>query len=134
MYAPRLPAEGTATVLLVDDEDGLRVAEARTLRREGFTVLEAHDGLAAVQLFANHASEIGIVVLDMTLPGLSGTDVCEEIRRLKSDVPVLFTSAQSSIGPEEPGTLANERFLAKPYPLRELVQTIREMIVTPAPQ
>ena len=127
---PRFPADAAGSVLLVDDEDGLRVAEARTLRREGFTVLEAHDGLAAVQLFADHASEIGIVVLDMTLPGLSGDDVCEEIRRLKADIPVLFTSAQSPAGAQEPGSRTNQRFLGKPYPLRELVQTVREMMTS----
>ena len=87
-------------------------------------------GLAAVQLFADHASEIGIVVLDMTLPGLSGDDVCEEIRRLKADIPVLFTSAQSPAGAQEPDSRTNQRFLGKPYPLRELVQTVREMMAS----
>jgi two-component system cell cycle sensor histidine kinase/response regulator CckA len=122
---------GTGTVLLVDDEDGLRVAEARTLRREGFTVLEAYDGLSAVQLFGQHSREIGIVVLDMTLPGLSGSDVCEEIRRLRPEIPVIFTSGQTSTETGAIGGGTNQRFLAKPYPLRELVLTIREMIASP---
>jgi two-component system, cell cycle sensor histidine kinase and response regulator CckA len=132
---PLLPSDWAAgTVLLVDDEDALRVAEARALRREGFSVLEAHDGLAAVQLFANHSSEIGIVVLDMTLPGLSGDDVCGEIRRLKADVPVLFTSAQSSTGADDLRRPTGQRFLGKPYRLRELAQTIREMMASPDAQ
>ncbi len=124
---PQLQTKRARTILLVDDEDGLRVAVARALRREGFAVLEAHDGLDAVQLFASRSSEIGIVVLDMTLPGLSGNDVCEEIRRLKTDVPVIFTSAQPATGADEPARRTNQRFLGKPYRLRELVRTIREM-------
>jgi CheY-like chemotaxis protein len=114
----------TGTVLLVDDEDVLRAAVARALKREGFSVLEARDGLAGVQLFARHCGQIDVVVLDQTLPGLSGHDVCEEMRRLQPDVRVLFCSAQACPVAEEPG----QRYLGKPYRLRELIRTIREMM------
>ena len=123
-----------ATVLLVDDEDGLRQAVANALTREGFSILQANDGLAAVQLFAGRSSEIDIVVLDMTLPGMSGRDVCEEMRTLKPAVRVLFTSAHDFSGRNSPDGLANERFLQKPYRLRELIEALREMMASADPQ
>jgi PAS domain S-box-containing protein len=112
------------TVLLIDDEDGLRLAVARSLQREGFSVLAARDGFEGIQLFTKHASRIGLIILDLTLPGMSGRDVWAEIRRLRSDVPVLFTTAQSPTGTDETD---GGRFLRKPYRLREMINTIREM-------
>jgi nitrogen-specific signal transduction histidine kinase len=128
---PQVRSKLAGTVLLVDDEDALNLAVASALRREGFSVIAARDGLAAVQLFASHSSEIDVVVLDLTLPGLSGRQVCEEIRRLKTDVRVLFTTAYDSAGPDELNRQSSERFLRKPYRLRELINTIRE-IMAPA--
>jgi two-component system cell cycle sensor histidine kinase/response regulator CckA len=122
---PEAPSNQAGTVLLVDDEDGLRLGAMSALEREGYSVMAARDGLAAVELFERHFREIEAVVLDLTLPGLSGLAVCEEIRRLKPDVHVLFTSA---IGAAHSSALTNERFLRKPYRLMELVRTLREMM------
>ena len=120
----QLAPDRTCTVLLVDDEEGLRVAVEKALHREGFQIITARDGLAAVELFTKHSSEIELAVLDMTLPGLSGSEVCAEIRRLKPGIQVLFTSANS---PEEQREPSSERFLQKPYRIKELVHTLREM-------
>lgn len=128
--APLVQSRLGGTVLLVEDEDGLRRAVAMALKREGFSVLEAHDGMAAVQLFARHSSEIGIVVLDLTLPGLSGGEVSEEIGRLRPDVPVLFCSANDFNGVDQPGGLNHQRFLQKPYRLRDLIAILREMMAS----
>jgi two-component system OmpR family response regulator len=112
-------------VLLVVDEDGLRLGALSALQQEGFSVMAVRDGLAAVELFERYSCEIEAVVLDLTLPGLSGPAVCDEIRRLKPDVRVLFTCAN---GAGESSELTNERFLRKPYRLPELVHTLREMM------
>jgi len=117
-----------ATILLVDDEEALRFAVASALKREGFGVLEATNGLDAVQLFAMHYSEIDVVVLDVTMPGLSGHQVSDEIRRLKPEVRVLFTTAHDANERDEQARTGNERTLRKPYHLRELVKTVREMV------
>jgi two-component system cell cycle sensor histidine kinase/response regulator CckA len=111
------------TVLLVDDEDGLRRAAAGALKKTGFTVLEAQDGLEAVRLFTEHADEIDIVVLDLSLPGLSGKDAGDEIGRVKKEVPMLFCSAHDLAGRQVP-----QPFLQKPYRLSELVQVVQEMV------
>jgi CheY-like chemotaxis protein len=129
--APQIRSNASGTVLLVDDEDGLRSAVASALKREGFSVYTASDGLAAVQLFSQHSTEIDIAVLDLSLPGLSGRDVCEEIQRLKPDIRVLFTSAHDPEGRYGAGDGMKERFLPKPYRLRALVQTVLEIMGAP---
>ena len=125
---PPAPSMGTATVLLVDDEEALRFAVASALKREGFAVLEAANGLDAVQLFASRHREIDVVVLDVTMPGLSGHDVSDEIRRLQPEVRVLFTTAHDAAERDDRARAGGERILRKPYHLRDLVRTLREML------
>jgi len=124
----RIPAgrsDQAGMVLFVDDDDGLRVGSASALQREGYSVLAARDGLAAIQLFERHFRQIDAVVLDLTLPGLSSRTVCDEIRRLKPDARVLFTSANGTDGSS---SSINDRWLRKPYQIGELVHTLREMM------
>jgi PAS domain S-box-containing protein len=123
---PEGQSNQAGTVLLADNEDGLRLGAASALQREGYSVMAVRDGLAAVEMFERHFHEIEAVVLDFTLPGLSGLAVCDEIRRLKPDVHVLFTGAN---GAEESIGLTNERFLRKPYRLPELIHALREMMI-----
>jgi two-component system cell cycle sensor histidine kinase/response regulator CckA len=125
--APQRPRVA-GTVLLVDDQDSLRQTLAPALKREGFSVLDEHDGLAAIQRFAQHAREIDAVVLDLTLPGLSSDDVCSEVRRLKPEVPVLFTGALDTGVADGPGLHATQRSLQKPCRLEDLMQAVRELV------
>ncbi len=115
-------------ILLVDDEDLLRAAVERALQREGFSVLTARDGAAAVEAFAKHFGNIDVVVLDVSLPFLSGRDVCEKMRELKKDVQVVFTSGHDSVPMKTSNGHSRERFLRKPYRIGDLVRTLREMI------
>src|SRR5690242_19010792 len=73
----------TTTILMIDDEDTLRLPVATMLRRKGFSILETGDGARGVDLFRVHVTEIGIVLLDLTLPGMSGADVLDELRKLR---------------------------------------------------
>jgi DNA-binding response OmpR family regulator len=104
------------------------VAVERALQREGFSVMAARDGVAAVDLFEKHSGDIDVVVLDLSLPFLSGRDVCEKIRALKGDIQVLFTSAHDSIAIKPSNGQPRERFLRKPYRLGDLIRTLREML------
>lgn len=123
-------AKRSGWILLVDDEDGLRLAASNALQREGYSVMVARDGTSAIDLIARHAHEVEVAVLDMALPGLSGLEVCRELRRLKPDVPVIFTSA---LKPDEARGPISERFLQKPYRLRELVHAIRDIMPPSGP-
>jgi len=113
------------TVLLVNEEAALRLEATRALREEGYSVMAAGDGLAASELFERHFREIEAVIVDPSLPGVSGQPLRDEIRRLKPEVLVLFTN---SYGVNEPSEQSNGHFLPEPYQVQDLVEALREMM------
>jgi PAS domain S-box-containing protein len=120
----------SVTVLLVEDDDTLRFAVSKALRKRGFSVLTAADGCAAVDVFQTHAEDIDVVLLDLTLPGLSGLGVLRAIRLVRPGVNVILTSAYdrdtadgAAVG--DPGSCA---FLRKPYQFGELVHMLEEAV------
>jgi two-component system, cell cycle sensor histidine kinase and response regulator CckA len=119
------------TVLVVEDEPALRRAVSTILRREGFLVIEAGDGTAGTKQFCANAAQIDVILLDMTLPGMSGRQVLEEVRRIRPDVKVILTSAYSQgtlgvIGGEKPWG-----YIRKPYRISELTNVLRKAVGTP---
>lgn len=113
-------------VLLVEDEESFIDALTIGLNREGFDVVVAADGQAAVEAFA--PNRFDIVLLDLMLPKMSGLDVCRHIRS-QSDVPIIVVSAK---GEEVDAVLMLEigadDYVTKPYRLRELVARIRAVL------
>jgi two-component system response regulator RegX3 len=111
------------TVFVVEDEESFIEALEIGLRREGFKVHVARDGAEALSMFDGVKPDI--VLLDVMLPKLSGTDVCRELRK-KSQVPIIMVSAKGSeidtvVGLE----VGADDYIVKPYRLRELVARIR---------
>jgi CheY-like chemotaxis protein len=112
----------TGTVLMVEDEAALRIAVSMMLRKKGFTVIEADNGKSAVDLFRANAPKIDVVLLDLTLPGMSGRDVLIELQQIQRNVKVIITSAYSqdyavtAIGGQPVGY-----YIRKPYQLAELM-------------
>jgi PAS domain S-box-containing protein len=128
--APAAPDwRGRGTVLVVDDEDAIRVLAGRMLESLGFAVLTARDGREAVALFAARADEITAVLLDLTMPGLDGVETFRELRRLRADVKVVLSSGYGEkevavrLGGEKPAG-----FVAKPYRVEELRQAMRDAL------
>ena len=117
------------TVLLVDDEPAVRRAVARVLSRAGFTVLEAADGIDAVELFRAHQGDLSCVVCDVTMPRLDGWQTLTELRRLAPGFPVILAS-----GYGEAQVMAGEHaelptaFLSKPYQSDVLAHTLDRVI------
>lgn len=114
------------SVLVVDDEDSIVDALASGLRREGFRVYVATDGVEAVELF--DAATPDLVLLDVMLPKMSGIDVCREIRS-RSRVPIIMVSAKGAeidtvVGLE----VGADDYVTKPYRLRELVARMRAVL------
>ena len=112
-----------ALVLVVDDEESYREALSVALRREGFAVETAADGLAALEQF--DATSPDLVLLDVMLPKMSGIDVCRELRS-RSGVPIIMVSARTSeidavVGLE----VGADDYIAKPFRLRELIARVR---------
>ncbi len=121
---PSPDSEGT--VLVVEDEHELRLAVSKMLRRVGFTVLEASDGHAGVDLFRANAQRIDVVLLDLTLPGRTGREVLEEIRRLRPGVNVILTTAYSyETAIKTVGSQGSWRYLRKPYRINEVTELLR---------
>src|SRR5262249_44730470 len=84
---------GGGTVLVVEDEEVLRLAVSKMLAKERFSVIEAGDGTTGANLFRANEAKIDVVLLDLTLPGLSGREVLKELRRIRPDVKVILTTA-----------------------------------------
>jgi PAS domain S-box-containing protein len=125
------PRRGNETILLVDDAPFLRVVGREILQRHGYRVLVAEDGRHALEVYARQ-QPIDLVILDMSMPRLSGPDALRELRQLNPDVRVLFTSGYST---EHLGEVATEQvlgFIAKPYREEEMVNQVRAALDRPA--
>jgi CheY-like chemotaxis protein len=119
---------GSGTVLVADDDEGVRELTAETLTRAGLQVLCAADGREAVETFREHADEIGVVVLDRTMPGASGEEAFEEIRRIRADARIILVSGYSrdSTARRYSGT-PFASFLQKPFLPETLVDRVRQL-------
>ncbi|NLF38619.1 response regulator [bacterium] len=117
---------GSGTILLVDDEASIRDVGTRMLQRLGFSVVQAHDGRHAVDMFREHAASLVCVILDIAMPRMSGEETLVELRKLKADVPVIVTSGYSE-GEVRPrfGEAPFDGFLQKPYTHSTLTAVLR---------
>jgi two-component system response regulator RegX3 len=113
-------------VLIVEDEDSLADPLAFLLRKEGFDVTIAGDGPTALERFDSEGADI--VLLDLMLPGMSGTDVCKRLR-VSSSVPVIMVTARDSEIDKVVGLeLGADDYVTKPYSARELIARIRAVL------
>jgi two-component system cell cycle sensor histidine kinase/response regulator CckA len=131
---PEPPARDTESssgaILIVEDEHSLRNAVSKMLRLKGFTVFEAADGEAGASVFRTKAPDIDVVLLDLTLPGLSGAEVLCQLRQVQRDVTVIITSAYSR---EQAQTTLGARdhpwlYIRKPYQINELTDLLWQSI------
>ncbi|KGM18974.1 MULTISPECIES: response regulator transcription factor [Corynebacterium] len=114
------------SVLIVEDEESLAEPLAFLLKKEGFEVHVAADGPTALDTFA--AENIDIVLLDLMLPGMSGTEVCRQLRQTSS-VPVIMVTARDSEIDKVVGLeLGADDYVTKPYSARELIARIRAVL------
>jgi two-component system cell cycle sensor histidine kinase/response regulator CckA len=118
-----------ATVLIVEDEEGLRQAVTKTLRKKGLSVIEAHNGSAALDAIRAQQDRIDLLFLDITLPGASSRQVLEEAKLLRPAMPVIVTSAKSQETAATSLATRIEHFLRKPYRLGHLIQMIQETLL-----
>ncbi len=123
----RAPLEaGSGTVLVVDDEPMVLAFVKEGLKRLGYKVLSAVDGLKACEVFSLHAREIGTVLLDMVMPGITGLEACRRMRDLNPNVKVILSSGYSSNETVREARLAGAAgFIGKPYSLEELSGALR---------
>jgi two-component system, cell cycle sensor histidine kinase and response regulator CckA len=118
---------GEGTILLVEDEEGLRALNARGLASRGYTVIEASNGVEALEKLEKRGGQVDLVVSDVVMPEMDGPTLFKELRRRIPDVKVIFVSgyAEDAFEKSLPG---NDRpaFLPKPFTLKQLVATVKE--------
>ncbi|MEI6038389.1 MAG: response regulator transcription factor [Actinomycetes bacterium] len=113
-------------ILLVEDEASLSEPLAYLLEKEGFEVKVAETGTAAVEVFARSGADL--ILLDLMLPGISGTEVCRQIRAT-SAVPIIMLTAKDTEVDKVVGLeLGADDYVTKPYSARELVARIRAVL------
>jgi CheY-like chemotaxis protein len=121
---------GTETILLVEDEASVRRITRMLLERQGYTVIEAANGVEALQLWKQHREAVALLLTDLVMPsGVTGQQLARELRANKPALKVVFTSGYS---PEVAGVeiqlSSGENFLQKPCPPSLLLQTIRRTL------
>ncbi len=113
-------------VLVVEDEPNLREPLVYLLEKEGYQVLEAADGNAAIENFQKHAPDL--ILLDLMLPGISGNEVCRLIR-LESQVPIIMITAKDTEIDKVVGLeIGADDYVTKPYSTRELLARMKAVL------
>lgn len=121
--------KGTETILLVEDEDGIRALTSEFLCAQGYTVLHAMDGNEALRVADGHEDLIHLLVTDIVMPNLGGKELAHRLRQLRPQIKVLFMSGY----PEHPALNREpgdepEAILAKPFLLDTLAHKVRGML------
>jgi CheY-like chemotaxis protein len=119
------------TVLVVDDEPEVLDLATEILGRVGYRVLRAVDGPSAIEVAQRHEGDIHLLVTDMVMPGMSGRDLAERLRALRTALPVLYISGYVQDASAR-ATLASEHsaFVAKPFTPELLTDRVRELLAT----
>jgi PAS domain S-box-containing protein len=131
--ASRLPVAplpgGSETILVAEDDPALRQVLRRLLERVGYTVVLAQDGLEAAALFETRRDQVGLVLLDVIMPGQNGREALDQIRALAPGVKVIFLSGHTAdLADQREVDLGQERLLRKPVEPEELLRVVREQL------
>ena len=118
------------TILVVEDEDTLRSAVSKMLRRKGYSILEANDGQNAIATVRDFKDDLDLILLDVTLPGgISSREVVEEVQRMRAGLKIILTSAycKEDISPAFADS-GIENFIRKPFVIADLISLIRTVL------
>jgi CheY-like chemotaxis protein len=120
---------GTETVLVAEDEPGVRAPVRRILAAHGYRVLEAENGAAALRIAEGHKGAIDVLLTDVVMPGMNGGELAQRMRRLRTGIRVVFMSGYSSEAVATHGVLSpGSAFLQKPFSVEELVDRLRDAL------
>ena len=129
--SPETATCGTETILLVEDEESVRQLVKETLESRGYTVIEAGDGEAALQLALSRPEAIHLMITDVVMPGISGHELAQQLAKTHPSTKVLFLSGYTEDAVANPGALEHEgAFLQKPFTLQNLARKVREVLRT----
>ncbi|MTH97639.1 cell cycle histidine kinase CckA [Roseibium sp. RKSG952] len=120
---------GSASILLVEDEEAVRAFAARALASRGYTVHEASSGTEALEVMNETGGKVDLVVSDVVMPEMDGPTLLVELRKIRSDLKIIFVSGYAQDAFEE-NLPENEKFffLPKPFTLKQLATTVKEVL------
>jgi two-component system cell cycle sensor histidine kinase/response regulator CckA len=120
---------GSATVLLVEDEDAVRMGGMRALTSRGYTVHEASSGVEALEVYKSLEGKVDIVVSDVVMPEMDGPTLLGELRKVNPGIKFIFVSgyAEDAFAKNLPAD-AQFGFLPKPFSLKQLATVVKEML------
>jgi two-component system, cell cycle sensor histidine kinase and response regulator CckA len=127
MSKPR-SERGRGTVLLVEDQDGVRSFSSRVLKGAGYHVLEAENAMDALRIAADHRGDIDLIFSDVVMPGFSIVDAIERIRVSRPSIAVLMTSGYPDMEVRKRLGALEVELLRKPYPVAELLDHVARSI------
>jgi signal transduction histidine kinase len=120
---------GTGVVMVVDDEELVRRTARATLQQYGYTVVEAENGRQAVEMFARMGERVALVLLDLTMPVMSGEDAYRHLKAMRPEVPVIVSSGYDEMeAARRFGNIGSVDFIKKPYVAQKLAQKVKETI------
>jgi len=126
---PATAPRGNETILLVEDEFGIREVASDFLQRQGYMVLTAMDGNEALRIAEGHEDLIHLLVTDMSMPNVGGKELADRLRQVRPQIKVLFMSGY----PEHPALTGGQNgaqtsILQKPFLLDTLAHTVRTLL------
>jgi two-component system, cell cycle sensor histidine kinase and response regulator CckA len=131
--APESPARGSETILLIDDEAMILDVGKEILTQLGYTVITAESGQAALSIYEQNVHRIDLVILDMIMPQMGGSETFDRLLKLNPDVKVLLSSGYSMDG-QAAAILSRgcRGFIQKPFTLNDLSKKLRACLKTPS--
>ncbi len=125
---------GTGTVLLVEDEDPVRMFSARALKNKGYKVIEAKSGEAALEIITMGEETVDLLITDVVMPKMDGPGLIKEVREIHPDMKVIFISGYTEDAfRKRLGHDSDIHFLAKPFTLKQLAGKVKEVMMAGAP-
>ena len=127
--------EHKQTVLVVDDEEGLRSVVCRALRAEGYGTLEAAHGAEALEVLESASEPVDLVVTDVVMPGMDGRELGRRLTQRWPTLPILYISAYDVNDIFRRGSPRNSApFLQKPFPAEGLITSVQQLLGKPSPR
>jgi two-component system cell cycle sensor histidine kinase/response regulator CckA len=121
---PNSSCHGSETILLVEDQESLRVLTKTFLERQGYTVLAAGNGMEALSIVDGYPRAIHLLVTDVVMPDIRGTEIAQRLLKCRPSTQIIYISGY----PDEEITDASTAFLQKPFRMQELGAKIRHML------
>jgi CheY-like chemotaxis protein len=126
--APPIP-HGTETMLLVDDEEGLLVAQKKIFERLGYKVETHSSSLGALEVFRADPKRFDIVITDQTMPKMTGSHLAKEFIVIRPDIPIILCTGFSDvISEEEAKAIGIKEFIMKPIVISDIASKVREIL------